>query len=163
MPTIKLEPLTSDAFLEFGDVIEVTEDTDSHPINAGTTQRFHDLATVIATGEDARGIISIARAQPFTLPLEVKMMERHPYGSQAFVPLSPARFVVVVANDKDGNPDTPRAFLTKPGQGINYFLGTWHAPLAALDHQQDFLLVDREGDGNNLETFDYADAFKIEQ
>lgn len=163
MPTIKLETLTQDAFNEFGDVIEVTEQTSSHPINAGTTQRFHDLATVVATGEEARAIISIARAQPFSLPLDVPMMERHPHGSQAFVPLSPTQFVVVVAPNEKGIPGTPRAFLAKPGQAINYFLNTWHAPLSTLDHQQDFLIVDRDGEGENLETYDYPEPYKVEQ
>lgn len=163
MPTIKLEPLTRDAFEEFGDVIEVTSQTNSHPINAGTTQRFHDLATVVATGEEARGIISIARAQPFTLPLDVKMVERHPFGSQAFVPLSPARFVVVVAPNEHGTPGEPRAFLAGPGQAINYFLNTWHGVLTALDAQQDFLIVDRDGEGENLETYDYPEPYRIEE
>lgn len=160
--TIKIEPLTREAFLEFGDVIEVTPDTSSHPINAGTTERFHDLATAIATGEDARTIISIARAQPFILPLKLGMVERHPFGSQAFVPLKPTRFLVVVAPDEDGKPGEPRAFMAAPGQGINYFLGTWHGVLTALDEVTDFLIVDRDGDGKNLETFDFDTPWSIE-
>ncbi len=161
--TIKIEPLTHKAFLAFGDVIEVTPDTTSHPINDGTTQRFHDLATAVATGEDARVIISIARAQPFSLPLTLEMLERHPYGSQAFVPLKPTHFLVVVAPDEDGKPGTPRAFMAAPGQGINYFLGTWHAVLTALEPDTDFLIVDREGDSKNLEIHDFDTPWTIEK
>lgn len=162
-PTLlKLEPLTHEAFLAFGDVIEARPDAKKHSINAGTTERFHDLATAIAMGEDARIIISIARAQPFSSPLEVKMLERHPEGSQAFVPLKPSRFVVVVAEDNDGKPATPRAFLANPGQGINYFRGTWHAPLMALDEVTDFLIVDRSGDGPNLEKHNLSTPYRIE-
>lgn len=161
--TIKIEPLTREAFEAFGDVIEITANSDSHPINAGTTERFHDLATIIATGEDARAIISMARAQPFTLPLTVPMLERHPFGSQAFIPITPGRFVVVVAPDAGGKPGTPRAFMVGPGQAINYFLGTWHAPLAVLDSQTDFIAIDREGDGENLEIYDLPEPYLVEE
>ncbi len=160
--TIKAEPLTREKFATFGDVIEVTATTDSYPINAGTTQRFHDLATVVAAGEDARAIISIARAQPFTMPLTLEKVERHPFGSQAFVPLKPSRFLVVVAEDYGGTPGTPQAFVAAPGQGINYFLGIWHGVLTALDEQNDFLIVDREGEGNNLVVHTYESPWTIE-
>lgn len=159
--TIKIAPLTQEAFAAFGDVIEITAETDSHPINAGTTQRFHDLATVVATGEEARPIISMARAQPFTLPLTLKMVERHPNGSQAFIPLRPTRFLVVVAPNEGGKPGTPLAFMAAPGQAINYFLGTWHTVLTALDAETDFLIVDREGEGENLEVFDFPEPYIV--
>lgn len=159
--TIKITPLTREAFAEFGDVIEITAKTGSHPINAGTTQRFHDLATVVATGEDARAIISMARAQPFALPLTLSMVERHPHGSQAFIPLKPTRFLVVVAPSKNGKPGTPRAFMAAPGQAVNYFLSTWHAVLTALDEQTDFLIVDREGEGKNLEVYNFPEPYVV--
>jgi len=162
MTAIKIEPLTRKDFAEFGDVIEITGDTASHHINAGTTQRFHDLATVVATGEEARPIISMARAQPFELPLSLEMVERHPNGSQAFIPLRPTRFLVVVAPDENGKPGTPRAFMATPGQAINYFLGTWHGVLTALDAETDFLIVDREGEGNNLEVFNFPEPYLVE-
>lgn len=163
MQTIRIEPLTREAFEPFGDVIEIAAGQSSMPINAGTTQRFHDLATAVATGEDARAVISMARAQPFTLPLELKMVERHPFGSQAFVPVSPGRFVVIVARDEDGTPGTPRAFMAAPGQGINYFRNTWHGVLTALDKVSDFIIVDREGEGDNAEVYDYPSPFRVEE
>lgn len=163
MTSLKLEPLTKAAFEPFGDVIEVAAGGNEYDINGGTTRRYHDLATAIATGEDARVIISMARAQPFALPLTVKMVERHPEGSQAFVPVQPCRFVVVVAPDENGAPGTPRAFLAAAGQGVNYFRGTWHGVLTALDNVCDFVVVDRDGEGKNLEEYFFPDPFRIEQ
>lgn len=163
MRVVHTEPLTKAAFTPFGDVIEVSASAAHFPINGGTTERYHDLATAIAAGEDPRVIISIGRAQPFALPLELKMMERHPLGSQAFMPLKPARFVVVVAPDADGGPGTPRAFLAGPGQGVNFFLGTWHGVLTVLDEETDFLIVDRQGEGTNLEEHVFDQPYRIEQ
>lgn len=163
MTTIKVQPLTRESFQQFGDVIEAIPDGKTHAINAGTTQRFHDLATSVALGEEARTIISIGRAQPFAWPIEVKLLERHPEGSQAFVPLAPSQFVVMVAPDDHNVPGAPQAFLAQPGQGINYFVGTWHAPLMALETATDFLIVDREGLGPNLQEHKLAKSYWIEK
>ena len=96
MTTITARPLTAEAFAPFGDVIAIDEAATNHPINGGTTQRF-DLARTSVSGTNAGVQISMARATPFALPLTLKMVERHPYGSQAFVPVRPTRFLVVVA------------------------------------------------------------------
>lgn len=154
MTRIVLEPLTQKAFAAFGDVISADAANRHFPINNGTTERYHDLGRAVALGIDARVILSIARAQPFALPLTIAMVERHPLGSQAFVPLKPTRFVVVVAPDTEDGPGPLRAFLAGPGQGINFFAGTWHGVLSVLDEQTDFLIVDRDGAGDNLETVD---------
>lgn len=163
MTSIRIEPLTREAFELFGDVIQIDGHEQHFPINGGTTERFHDLSTAVAQGEDAQVIISMARAQPFTLPLELKMVERHPEGSQAFVPVEPARFIVIVAPDEHGRPGTPRALLAEKGQGINYFTGTWHGVLTVLDKPTDFLIVDRAGEGKNLEEHFYDEPFRIEE
>lgn len=163
MQTIKIEPLTREAFEPFGDVIEIAAEMGSHPINGGTTQRFHDLSTAIAQGEDARVVLSMARGQPFSLPYDLTMVERHPDGSQAFVPVMPARFLVIVAHDDSGTPGTPRAFMAGKGQGINYFRNTWHGALTALDNVTDFLIVDREGEGDNCEVHNFDTPFRVEE
>ncbi len=163
MQTIHIEPLIRRPFAEFGDIIQATPEVQSFLINKGDARRFHDLATVVATGEDARPIISIIRAKPCSLPLTLTMLERHPFGSQAFMPLKPARFVAIAAPDNHGIPGTPRAFMVGPDQGINYFAKVWHAVLTPLDEETDFLVVDREGEGENLETFDLADPYIIKQ
>ena len=99
----------------------------------------------------ARPLISIFHGKPYDLPLTLKMVERHPLGSQAFYPLSDKPFLVIVAGDLSGTPDKPRAFLTGLGQGVNIAMNTWHGVLTPLETEADFLVVDRGGDGNNLE------------
>lgn len=147
LPALAVEALTAAAFAPFGDVIEAGSARDAYAINDGTTQRFHDLAR-IDVGDDGRAIVSLFRAQPRVLPIVIGMLERHPLGSQAFVPLDPAlRYLVVVADD----PARPRAFLAAAGQGVNYRRGTWHHPLLALDRVSDFLVIDRAGPGANCD------------
>lgn len=160
MTVIAALPLTREAFAPFGDVIEA-EGAESYLINNGNCRRFHDLARVEATGGNARVLISLFRAKPYPAPVTVGMVERHPLGSQAFIPLSPAPFLVVVCPDQDGAPGTPRAFLTKPGQGVNYARGTWHGVLTPLGMEQDFAVVDRGGDGDNLEEFFFPAPYRI--
>lgn len=157
---IVTRPLTRTAFAPFGDVIE-TEGANHYPINGGMAERFHDLAKVEATGGNARVLVSIVRGKPYPTPLSLKLVERHPLGSQAFAPLSPRPFLVVVCPDEAGKPGTPRAFLTTPGQGVNYAANTWHGVLTPLGEEQDFLVVDRGGDGNNLEEHFFDEPWTI--
>lgn len=156
MSELKVEPLTPAAFAEFGDVIAADAARKVYSINQGTTQRYHALARVDLVGGVAA--ISLARAQPFALPLTIAMLERHPLGSQAFVPLHGTRWVIVVATSADA---TPRAFLADRGQGVQYRRGAWHHPLIALDRGGDFLIVDRVGDGDNLEEVQLAQQWAI--
>ena len=94
------------------------------------------------------------------------MMERHPLGSQAFFPLQATPWLAVVAPDEAGRPGLPRAFLVRPDadgfMGVNYHRGVWHHPLLALERLSDFLVIDRGGDGVNLEECDYDTPFVIE-
>ena len=157
---ISLEPLTREAFSPFGDVIE-TEGAEHFKINNGTTTRFHDLAKVELAGTDTRALINIFRGDRFELPLEISMLERHPFGSQAFIPLQKLPFVVIVAEDDYGIPATPKAFLAAPGQGVNYARNVWHHPLVSLEAQSDFLVVDREGAEPNLEEHFFEVSYRI--
>ena len=150
MPTVVIEPLTREAYAPFGQVI-MAEGANHYPINGGMTERFHDLAKVELGGVHPRPLISIFRGQPYTLPLTLKLVERHPLGSQAFYPLSTSPWLVIVATDEGGSPTGLRAFRPAPGQGVNIAMNTWHGVLTPLDHPADFLVVDRGGDGNNLE------------
>jgi ureidoglycolate lyase len=160
MKTIHVEPLTRIVFAPFGDVLE-TDGAHHYPINSGNCERFHDLARVEIAGPNARQLISLFASKPVTLPLELKLVERHPLGSQAFMPLSNKPFLVVVAMDEDGRPGAPRAFLTNGSQGVNYPINTWHGVLTPLGNAQSFLVVDRGGDGNNLEEHHFTDSFLI--
>jgi ureidoglycolate lyase len=158
--TIAVEPLTREAFRPFGQVIAV--DCSEHfLINAGMTERYNDLAAVELAGPNPRPLISIFRGQPYTLPLQLTLVERHPFGSQAFYPLSDRPFLVVVAPDDAGTPGRPRAFLTAPGQGVNIARNTWHGVLTPLAAVSDFLVVDRGGDGNNLEEHTFTEPYLI--
>jgi len=140
---IHAEPLSAAAFAPFGDVIEARPET-AVEINAGYTTRFHALATAET---DDKVIMSIFQGRP--RPLEAAMLERHPLGSQAFVPLGGQPWLVVVAEQAD--PTALRAFLCRGDQGVNYRAGVWHHPLLVLGDAQDFLVVDRAGQGPNLE------------
>ncbi|RQH07951.1 ureidoglycolate lyase [Paraburkholderia dinghuensis] len=147
--TLAIERLTSEAFASFGDVIEL-EGATQFPINLATTIRFHDLANVDVADEGGRPLVNLFRGQPRVLPFEVKMLERHPLGSQAFVPLSDRPYLIVVAPAGDLDVTKIRAFVTRGWQGVNYAKGVWHHPLIALDEVSDFVVVDRGGAGLNL-------------
>ncbi|MDE1184095.1 ureidoglycolate lyase [Paraburkholderia sp.] len=149
LATLKIEPLTREAFAPFGDVIAL-EGAKQIPINLGTTIRYHDLAKVDVTDESGRTLVNLFRGQPRALPFEVKMLERHPLGSQAFVPLNDKPYLVVVAPAGELDEAKIRAFVTSGWQGVNYAKGVWHHPLLALDDVSDFIVVDRGGDGLNL-------------
>ncbi len=157
---LPIQPLTQAAFAPFGDVIE-PDPSSMRLINSGTTERYHALARAEAPGDGASVILNIFRGQARSFPYAVTMMERHPFGSQSFSPLSPNPFLVVVAEDEGGRPGTPQVFLAKNGQGVNYRANVWHHPLMALERISDFLVVDRDGPGHNLEEYFYDDAFVI--
>lgn len=158
--TIIIEPLTKEAFAPFGQVL-TTEGAHHFPINNGMTERFHDLANVEIGGENGHTLISIFRGQPYPLPLKLTLVERHPFGSQAFMPLHQRPFLVTVCPDDNGRPGAPRAFLTQPGIGINIGRNVWHGLLTALDAEGDFLVVDRGGDGNNLKEFVFDEPYTV--
>lgn len=160
MKEIGIRPLTRAAFAPFGEVIEM-EGAENFPINAGKCIRFHDLARIETTGEKARPMISLLRGEPYTLPLTLRMVERHPLGSQAFIPLNGSSFLVIVAEETENGPGEPLAFRTEPGQGVNIGRNVWHGILTPLDGRSDFAVVDRGGDGINLEEHFYQEPFLI--
>ncbi len=149
MQKIKIHPLTSAAFAPFGDVLALRDAPDKI-INQGLCGRHHDLAA-LDFGMDARAGISLFDAQPRSLPYQLDMMERHPDGSQAFVPMTAHPFLVIVAPDNGGQPGLPLAFRTAAHQGINFHRGTWHGVLTPLAAPGLFAVVDRIGKTPNLE------------
>jgi len=155
---LRIEALTREAFAPFGDVIEAASAAQTYAINAGTTTRFHDLAQIDTDRSGGRPVLSVFRAQPRELPFAISMLERHPLGSQAFVPLSPRPYLVVVATEPSA---VPRAFLAHDGQGVNYHAGTWHHPLLALEAVSDFLVIDRAGPGNNCDEVELSETFTV--
>lgn len=146
--TIKAQPITAQAFAPYGELL-TARDAPTKMINAGRCERHNALATVERFGGEA--IISIFRSQPVSLPYDCALLERHPLGSQAFVPLGPDAWLSVVAPDDGGKPGAPLAFIVPAGMGVNLRAGVWHGVLTPLDRAADFLVVDRAGDGVNLE------------
>lgn len=144
-------PLTKEAFTPYGEVIE-TDGAETISINEGTTTRFHDLAPVDVSTGDGHPLINIFRGQPRPMPIDIRMVERHPLGSQAFIPLQDHDWLLVVA-DADGEPgiNDLRAFRATGSQGISYRRGVWHHPLLVLRPDHDFLVVDRGGPGENCD------------
>ena len=146
---LKPVPLTPERFAPYGDVIEASARV-HEAMNDARFERFDDLCGIDVDGRIA---VSIARCRtPTALPYRFDTVERHPLGSQAFVPLTPAEFVVVVAPPAEAvDAADLRAFITNGGQGVNYRRGTWHMPLIAFDAGQRFLIIDRAGDSPNCD------------
>lgn len=160
MSTRTLTPtlLTPETFAPFGDVIE-TAGREPRVINEGWTERYHDLAKV-ETPEGGHTLINIFRAKPRPLPITVTFMERHPLGSQAFMPLEPVPFLVLVADDPNQF-ESYRFFITNGQQGVNYRRNVWHHYCLAIERTTEFLVVDRGGPGNNLEEFTLPEGDEI--
>lgn len=149
MQTIKAHPLTPAAFAPFGDVLALSGPPDKI-INRGLCGRWHDRAQ-LDFGPDGRAGISLFNAEPRSLPYALDLLERHPEGSQAFLPMHGQNWLVIVAPDLNGQPGTPCAFVASGAQGINFHRGTWHGVLTPLSAPGLFAVVDRIGDTPNLE------------
>jgi len=160
--TLKAEPLTRERFSPYGEVIETSRDT-ADAMNAARFQRFDNLCTVDLINE-GQVAVSIARCRtPTSLPLRLDMVERHPLGSQAFIPLSPCKMVVVVAPPAESvDVSALRAFVSNGRQGINYHRGTWHMPLISFAEGQEYLIIDRGGREPNCEEFSLDDMVLLE-
>jgi ureidoglycolate lyase len=144
-------PLTAEAFAPFGDVIEVSDRVQRIEVNYGAADRFHDLAGIDVAEGGGRAAVSLFRARPLPAPLTLAVMERHPLASQAFVPLQGRPYLVAVAPAGELDPAAIRVFRTEGSQGVNYARGVWHHFLLALEAESLFLVIDREGPGENLD------------
>ena len=154
MPETQLtaRPIDAAIFRPFGDVFEA-EGMPDMMINDGRCGRYHDRVR-LDFGSGRAGI-SLFRTRAVEIPYALTVMERHPLGAQAFIPMSEDPFIVVVAEDDGGKPGTLHAFVTRPRQGVSYLPNTWHAPLIALRDDALFAVVDRIGKGDNLQEFTY--------
>ena len=157
MKLLSPQPLTREAFKPFGDVIEM-EGSGHFTINQGFAERFNDLANVDVTLEGGMTNISLFLGQPRPQPIEIKLMERHPLGSQIFIPLQDRPWAVLVAEDVHDYASY-RAYMATGRQGVNYARNVWHHPLLVFDADSRFLVVDRKGAGNNLEEVWFAPDF----
>jgi ureidoglycolate lyase len=145
------EPLTSEAFAPFGEVL--AEDlAPPASINDGYTERFTDVAAIDVAEAGGRPLVHLYRTRAFELPRALTMLERHPKGSQAFMPVSKGSYVAVVAAAGDPpQPSAVRAFLCRPGQGLNLRRGTWHHPMMPVDGPMSFLVIERGADDANCD------------
>lgn len=160
MKPLQPQPLTAEAFAPFGDVLEAAGTADKI-INQGLCGRYHDLACLDFA--DGRAGISLFQSATRAYPVVLDMMERHPVGSQAFLPMSAAPFLVTVALDAGGAPGRPQVFITAPGQGVNYHRNVWHGVLTPLQAPGLFAVVDRIGAGANLEEHWFEEPYQIAQ
>ena len=150
-PLLRPEPLTKDSFAPFGDVIEI-DGSQFYLINGGMVQRYHDLARIDVAAEGGHALLNLFRGKPYDYPLAVQSIERHPLGSQAFMPLSATPFAVIVAPRGDQvTPADLRAFISDGHQGVSYRRNTWHHGLLALGQTCHFLVIDRGGPEENCD------------
>ncbi len=145
---LSAEPITTAAFAPYGEVIE-TDGKEHVLINEGKCKRFTDLATVDVV--DGRAGLSLFQSDLRPLPYLCTLLERHPLGSQCFVPMSEATWLIIVAPDEDGAPGAIAAFVAGPGLAVNIARNTWHGVLAPVTGSGMFAVMDRIGDGANLE------------
>jgi ureidoglycolate lyase len=155
---ILIQPISAAGFAPFGDLLRATGQPDKI-INQGLCGRYHDLAQMDFS--DGRAGLSLFNAEPRALPMPLQMMERHPEGSQAFIPMSEHGFLVIVAPDAGGRPGRPLAFETQPGQVVNFHRGTWHGVLTPLQAPGLFAVVDRIGAGANLQEHWFETPFVV--
>lgn len=155
-----ISALKAQAFAPFGDVIDVAGEPDK-VINQGMCGRFHDRACLDFS--DGRAGVSLFQAKPRALPFSLEMMERHPQGSQCFIPMAMESFLVIVAPDAGAAPGVPQAFRTTAGQAVNFHRGTWHGVLTPLAEPGLFAVIDRIGDGNNLEEHWFDVPYIVQQ
>ncbi|MGE8625555.1 ureidoglycolate lyase [Acinetobacter schindleri] len=162
--TIQIQLLTSENFARFGEVISC-QGNDYFHINDAHTERYHALVMTEIMGDAKAGISIFRNIKSTQIPFEISMLERHPNGSQAFIPMQGQKFLIVVAPNLDTDtPDLSQlcAFITDGTQGVNYRAGTWHHPLLTLEAPSDFAVVDRIGTGHNCDVYQFPETFKIE-
>ena len=161
MIKLTIKKLTKENFSHFGDVIE-TKNSNYFMINNGSTKRYHKLSQVDLSDNDDKTIISIFRASKLSFPLQIKMLEKHPKGSQAFIPLKQNPFLIIVApKNNQPDPNLIEAFITDGTQGVNYFKNTWHHPIITIENEDDFLVIDRDGEGKNCDEYFFSENIQI--
>jgi len=153
------EPLTAEAFALFGEVIEASEAAAKLDINQGHAVRYDRLAEIDVGDEGGVGVISLFRARPLA-ELVLRTFERHPLGSQSFVPLGGRPYLVAVAPAGEFDAEKIRLFRAKGDQGVHYVKGIWHHFLLVLN-ECDFLVVDRAGPGDNCDEIELAPSQQI--
>ena len=169
MTHVKLLQLTRENFAPFGELL-MLDGAEHFPINRGSTERYHALSQVDVQSNGGAPIIRLFRGQAFQLPFQLSVMERHPLGSQAFIPLTKdplQRYLVIVAKPcyqtEIEITQNLCAFIAHGFTGVSYAKGVWHHPLVSLDEVSDFIVVDRKGPGNNCDEIELTSQFIVDR
>jgi len=157
---LQINKISKNNFSQYGQLIS-TENFESQDINNETTQGFYDLVNVEIYGEDKECRVNIFKSIQRTFPLEINMLENHPFSSQAFIPLQKTNFIAVVA-PVSVKPDINliEAFYISPDEGINFKPKVWHYPLIAIENSN-FLTIDKKDSENNLEIYNFQNNDNI--
>ena len=146
---IKPVKISRSNFSSYGDLIS-TDDINPMNINEGYAKRFDNLANLDTSKDSGKTIVSIFSALKRTFPMKIHMMEKHPLGTQAFIPMEETTFLAFVApSGESPEIDKIQSFIIPPKMGINYKPGIWHFPLISTENIN-FLVIDRKGSGDNL-------------
>lgn len=155
-------------FAPFGQVISFAH-LDHYPINQGTTERYHAISEIDVGDDGSKAIISLFRGQPFAIPFTLRLMERHPLGTQTFIPTnnqSNDQYLIVVSKPNlESEADIVNnlcAFIASNGTGITYNKGVWHHPLISLNKESDFIVIDRARMQNNCDEIQLSEEVIIE-
>lgn len=154
MAELVAEPLSARSFKPFGDVIEGKDRSPDKMINQGLCARFHDLAQLDFA--EGRAGMSLFASEAQSAPFQFALVERHPLGSQAFIPVDGVAYLVLVAEDDNGTPTGLKAFVARRGQSVNIHRNIWHGVLTPIDTPGKYVVVDRIGEGDNLEEHWFA-------
>jgi|AGTN01.2.fsa_nt_gi Ureidoglycolate hydrolase len=172
---IKCIPISRAGYEAYGDLICADEALKFKPANMGTAKRFNYLSNVenlrqgtrdqLPAKTEARLNLCVFRVEPARMPLEIKLLERHEFSTQVFLPMSEtSKFLVIVSLGSSApDLDSLRAFVVEGAQGISYKPGVWHYPMTALDNRIDFAcLVWEDGTKDDCELSHFSDAIRIE-
>lgn len=156
--TLIAEPISHENIAGLAELIEARGAPDKL-INRNFCERFHDRARLDIDGDVG---MSVFKSVSFALPYKLDMVERHPHGSQAFIPMQEGEYLVMLAEDNAGRPVNPRAFIAGAGQGVNIGRNVWHGVLCPLSEPGIFMVVDRVSAGQNLEEYWFDDPYFVE-
>ena len=147
MNNISIEQLDASVFSKFGKIVEKKNALELRSINQGTTTRYHNISELDLESKNGISSISIFSGTPRNLPIEIKIMEKHPVASQSFLPIQDYDWLIVVSEEKNELPDlnTLRCFHVNGDTGITYNKNVWHHPLL-VKKKQDFWVIDRIND-----------------
>ena len=163
MQNIKLIPekLTVENFANFGEVVTI-QSKESRTINDGYAEKYADIASLDTSEDQGQTSVHIFVAKSRQFPLQISMLEKHPFFSQTFIPRHSSPFLVVVAPPaKTPSIENLRAFITNGEQGINYSRGVWHFPLISMDDNSQFIVIDRKHN-EDLDTIEQCEEISLD-